>query len=46
MEEVKDFDPRLSEVDLAYQILKAGGEAKNFRDLVQQVFTVKRSPFG
>jgi len=44
MEELKDFDPRLTEIDLAYQILKAGGEPKNFRDLIQQVFTLKNIP--
>lgn len=45
MTDVKDFDPSLAETELAYQILKASGEAKNFRDLMQQVFAVKSIPF-
>lgn len=41
MEAVMDFDPLLEEVDLVYQILKASGEPKKFRDLVAQVFSIK-----
>ena len=44
MEGKKDFDAGLSEIDLAYQILKAGGEPKNFRDLLLQVFSIKNIP--
>jgi len=44
MENLKDFDASLGEVDLAYQILKTRGEPTKFRDLVQQVLTIKDIP--
>ncbi len=44
MEALKDFDPLLDEVDLAYLILKKEGAAKKFRDLVLQIFAVKNIP--
>lgn len=44
MEALMNFDPLLEEVDLVYQILKAGGEPQKFRDLAQQVFTIKNVP--
>ncbi|MFY9175078.1 MAG: DNA-directed RNA polymerase subunit delta [Peptococcia bacterium] len=36
-----DFDPLQEDADLVYQILKADGKPKKFRDLVQQVFAIK-----
>ena len=41
MEELKEIDPRLSEVEIAYRILKMSGKEKNFRDLMQQVCEIK-----
>ncbi len=44
MEEVKNNNPGQSEVDIAYQILKANGQPKNLRELMQEIFTVKGLP--
>lgn len=44
MEEVKDINPKLSEADIAYQILKQGGQGQNFRELMQQVLSAKGIP--
>lgn len=44
MEALRDLDPLQEDVDLVYQILKAGGQPQKFRDLVQQVFTLKNIP--
>lgn len=40
----KDIASKLSEVDMVYQLLKNHGEAKGFRDLVQEVFALKDIP--
>jgi DNA-directed RNA polymerase subunit delta len=44
MEELKAINPKLSEADIAYQILKMDGQGKNFRELMQQVLTIKGIP--
>jgi len=36
-----EINPKLSEVDIAYQILKKSGSGKNFRELMQQVCAIK-----
>jgi DNA-directed RNA polymerase delta subunit len=43
MVDYQDINPNLSEVDIAYKILKAKGEALNFRELMQLVFSIKNS---
>lgn len=44
MEEYKNINPNASEVDIAYKVLKIAGEPKNFRELMQMVFTIKNIP--
>ncbi len=44
MEELRDINPKQSEVEIAYQILKSGGQGKNFRALMEQVLAIKGSP--
>lgn len=44
MEEYKNINPNGSEVDIAYRVLKTAGEPKNFRELMQMVFTIKNIP--
>jgi len=44
MEELKEIDPRLSEVEIAYRILKLQGKEKGFRELMQQVCEIKGIP--
>lgn len=41
MAELSTIDPRLSEVELAYRILKLSGKETNFRDIMQQVCEIK-----
>jgi DNA-directed RNA polymerase subunit delta len=41
MEEIKEIDAKLPEVDVAYQILKHVGEGKNLRELIHEVFGIK-----
>lgn len=41
MEERKNNKTNLSEVEIAYNVLKGSGQAKNFRELMQQVFDSK-----
>ncbi|MCR4440650.1 MAG: DNA-directed RNA polymerase subunit delta [Peptococcaceae bacterium] len=36
-----NINPKLSEVDIAYQILKRSGSGKSFRELMQQVCAIK-----
>ena len=44
MEEFKDIDPRSSEVELAYQILKIRGMEQNFREIMRQICEIKGIP--
>ena len=44
MEEFRDIDPRLSEVEMAYRILKIYGKEKNFRDIMRTVCEIKGIP--
>lgn len=44
MEEYKDINPSQSEVEVAYRVLKAKGEPKYFRELMQIVFAIKNIP--
>ncbi len=39
--EYRDINPKQSEVDIAYQILKTNGQSKDFRELMQHVLEVK-----
>ncbi len=41
MGELKDINPKQSEVEIAYQILKANGQGINFRELMHQVCSIK-----
>jgi DNA-directed RNA polymerase subunit delta len=41
MGESIDINPKQSEVEVAYQILKSHKEAMHFRELMQKVFTIK-----
>lgn len=43
MVEYQDINPNLSEVEIAYKILKAKGETLNFRELMQIVFSIKNN---
>lgn len=45
MEKMEKIDPTLPEVEIAYEILKlSNNQGKNFRELMQQVFTIKGMP--
>lgn len=45
MEEmIKDVNPKMSEVDILYQILRKAGQGQSFRELMQQVCLIKGIP--
>ena len=41
---MSEFNPKLSEVELAYQLLKSAGQPRNYRDIIQEVFQIKGLP--
>ncbi|QNB47081.1 DNA-directed RNA polymerase subunit delta [Thermanaerosceptrum fracticalcis] len=44
MEEVKNINSALSEVEIAYHLLKSGGQPRNLRELMQEIFAIKGLP--
>ncbi len=41
MDDYKGINPKLDEVEIAYRLLKMGGQSQNFRELAQDVFEIK-----
>ena len=44
MEEIKNANSAQSEVEIAYQLLKSGGQPRNLRELLQEIFALKGLP--